>query len=106
MSDFQWPGTNGIPARLDQMNTVHVFHALRMTWNHSVPAEFQISGARRNLPWITDRNYVCLVLDELHAELMRRDIGEELDEMRLEQFDYIQSNKGQAPFTPDVREED
>lgn len=48
--EFIWTQQDGTPIAVSEMKTTHLFYALRMIWNHTVPPPFQLPGGRYNGP--------------------------------------------------------
>jgi hypothetical protein len=91
---FVWRSHRGHNYFPDEMATPHVFYALRMLWNHSVPAALRVTDAGghfkryRDIPhW--NYEYRNLAMRELTDELSTRT---DLERDLKDQFDDIASN--------------
>lgn len=89
MKEFIWITQKGDRLKLSEMNTIHIFYALRMIWNHSVPAMYKLEGGRYNLnsqKWTNEyrRNAVFHLSQEL---IKRNNLPEDLQE----QFDLMKN---------------
>lgn len=87
---FVWYTHTGEAMDVEDMATPHVFYALRMVWNHSVPQVLKV-GDGPNYPdvrrWCD--SYRKAAITTLANELAQRDdeLGEEL---RMELFEMVQ----------------
>ncbi len=87
---FIWLDHKGIKHLPQQMATPHLFYALRMIWNHSVPEYYKIPGVRKysDVPhWSFD--YRREALRVLGDELDSRPTCD-LDEWQHKQLRYMQ----------------
>jgi hypothetical protein len=72
--NFKWITSDGDALSPKDMATPHLFYALRMIWNNTVPPVFRIGMFRRRSAvgtWPID--YVVQAVDELRKELNTRD---------------------------------
>lgn len=68
---FRWATHDGDYVRPDQMDTLHLFHVVRLLWNHTVPKAQQLTPFRQwNLTLDTDERDEAMT--EMLAELSRR----------------------------------
>ncbi len=69
---FHWHTADGVYVRPGQMDTLHLFHTVRLLWNHSVPDAQQLKPFRQwNLTLDADERAEAMT--EMLAELARRD---------------------------------
>lgn len=90
-SVFVWLTHDGERKLPQQMATPHLFYALRMIWNHSVPEFFRIPGTTRypDVPhW--SKEYRLQAIDILEQELLSRDYQYQLDAKQLKELNYMQ----------------
>lgn len=94
---FVWVSHKGVRYQLDNMAAPHVFYALRMVWNHTVPPAFRVGEFKRyrDVPgW--SAKYRREAINQLSAELDQRkhksirDGGLELE--HKDQFADIKAN--------------
>lgn len=88
---FIWLDHRGKKHLPQQMATPHLFYAIRMVWNHSVPTYFKIPGVlhRSDVPhW--SKAYRIQALEVLGAELFSRDYKKELSADQLQQVSYME----------------
>lgn len=89
---FIWVTHNGRSCLPSQMATPHLFHAIRMIFNHSVPAYYRIPGVKHyaDVPhW--NREYKIQALNELQKELeSRKDYESELSTQQIKEYLYMQ----------------
>lgn len=89
--NFVWKSHNGKTYLVQQMATPHLFYALRMIWNHSIPEYFRIPA----VPYYPDvphwsKKYKKQAMDTIQDELESRDFANELDEEQLREYYYMQ----------------
>lgn len=75
---FRWVTHSGDVVDLRNMATPHVYYALRMVWNHSVPEEFCTPESIHPVKKYKDvphwsRTYRKIAVDALSKELAKRD---------------------------------
>ena len=71
MTTFTWRTHEGEDLRPSQMDTLHLFHTVKMLWNHTVPDEQQIKPFRQwSLYFDADERKEAM--KEMLAELKRR----------------------------------
>lgn len=77
---FVWVTQDGQHMRVDQMRTTHLFYAVRMIWNHTVPEQFRMPGGIYNGPekWSVNRRRTA-ILAMLHELSQRTDLPVALD---------------------------
>ncbi len=68
---FHWRTNEGVYLRPDQMETLHLFHTVRLLWNHTVPAKHHLTPFRQ---WTLtlDADERAEAMTEMLAELGRR----------------------------------
>ena len=75
--EYEWRDKQGIFHKIDNMETRHLFHVVRMVWDHSMPREWQTKWRRRyHFPPFYSFDYMALTIRlMLPALLHRRDHG-------------------------------
>lgn len=68
---FIWQSSSKGYVKLEDMTTAHVFFALRMIWNHSVPEEARIHPYT-NYEWVEVPDQFPTAAKEFYHELIRR----------------------------------
>jgi hypothetical protein len=84
---FVWHTHKGKSYKPSKMATPHLFYALRMVWNHSVPPIWKVGDGPdySDVPhW--NKEYRRLAIQELAKELVSRDDAKELDADLRTQF--------------------
>ena len=100
MKHFKWITKDGRTYLPKDMDTTHIFHSIRMIWNHTVESRLRLPGNTYNLKWIDDIDRVRNTLEKLNTELHTRAFREELNEQQLKQYDFMIEHAGTAKFTP------
>jgi hypothetical protein len=87
---FVWYTHTGEALDVEDMATPHVFYALRMVWNHSVPQILKV-GDGPNYPDVRrwSEAYRKAAIDTLANELAQRE-DELLPDLRMELFEMVQ----------------
>ncbi len=88
---FTWYTHSGEALPPEDMATPHLFYALRMVWNHSVPTMLKVGDgpAYPDVPrWSAD--YRRDAINALSYELAQRDGDELAVDQRMELFEMIQ----------------
>jgi hypothetical protein len=91
---FTWITHDGRFLTLDEMDTKHIFYALRMIYNHTVPPVFRVLGEGETMRRWDDvagwnAGYKANAVAHLTAELERRD---DLDKNLRYQFEDMKAN--------------
>ncbi len=74
---FHWQTADGVFVRPDQMTALHLFHTVRLLWNHTVPDAHQLKPYRQwSLTLDADEREEAM--REMLAELGRRVVKEGL----------------------------
>ena len=70
---FQWRSREGVFHRIDQMKTRHLFYAVRMIWNHSMPENARSQSYIKYdfSPFYTE-DYMRRALSAMCPELLQR----------------------------------
>jgi len=87
---FVWYTHTGEAMDPEDMATPHVFYALRMVWNHSVPRVMKV-GDGPNYPDVRRwcESYRKAAINTLASELSQRD-DDLNEELRMELFEMVQ----------------
>lgn len=77
-SQFKWRDGQGKHWPLHEMETRHLFHVIRMIWDHSVPKEFQTTFKQRYSfpPFYTEEYMARMVRIGLPILIHRPDLEE------------------------------
>jgi len=80
VDSFKWLDRQGNFHRIDNMETRHLFHVVRMVWDHSMPKEWQTRFPRRyHFSEFYSEDYMALAVRlMLPALLHRRDLTPEM----------------------------
>ncbi len=85
--EFQWHTHKGKSLKPKKMATPHLFYALRMVWNGSVPPIWKVGdGPNYSDVPMWNKEYKRLAIEELAAELVSRDDAAELEPDLRTQF--------------------
>lgn len=80
VKEYKWRDSHGIMHHIDDMETRHLFHVVRMVWDHSMPKEWQTSYPKRyRFPDFYTQEYMALTVRlMLPALLVRKDTTMEM----------------------------
>jgi hypothetical protein len=78
--EYEWRDKQGEFHKIEDMETRHLFHVVRMVWDHSVPEEWQTSfRTRYHFPEFYTELYMALTIRlMLPALLVRSDLTPEM----------------------------
>lgn len=77
MTPFVWFTNDGAALRPSEMDTLHLFHLVRMLWNHTVPPEARLEPFRAwAVSW--DADFRREAMDALSKELTKRELSPDL----------------------------
>lgn len=73
VKEYTWRDKNGVHHNIDGMETRHLFHVVRMIWDHSMPEEFQTEFQNRYLfPSYYSKDYMALTIRLMLPVLLNR----------------------------------
>lgn len=100
VSEYKWRDRRGILHRVDDMETKHMFHVVRMVWDHSMPSGHQTSFPRRyRFPEFYTEAYMALTVRLMLPTLfVRRDLTPEMLYWLQFMHDRLKGNPLQIPF--------
>lgn len=80
VKEYEWRDSRGNFHKINDMETRHLFHVVRMVWDHSMPKEWQTKWPRRyRFPPFYSLDYMALTIRlMLPALLHRRDLTPEM----------------------------
>lgn len=80
VDQFKWRDKHGNFHKVEDMETRHLFHVVRMVWDHSMPREWQTRFPNRyRFPEFYSEDYMALAVRlMLPALLHRRDLTPEM----------------------------
>lgn len=80
VEEYQWRDRRGDFHKIEDMETRHLFHVVRMVWDYSMPKEIQTSFLNRyNFPLFYNRDYMATTVRlMLPILLTRRDLTDEM----------------------------
>lgn len=73
VKEYAWRDRHGNFHRIEDMETRHLFHVVRMIWDHSMPKEWQTTfRSRYHFPEFYDVDYMALSVRLMFPALMNR----------------------------------
>lgn len=73
MQEYKWRDSRGQFHKIDDMETRHLFHVVRMVWDHSMPHEFQTNFLNRyRFPEFYHESYMALTVRLMLPVLFNR----------------------------------
>lgn len=103
MADYKWCDRRGALHAIKDMETRHIFHVVRMTWDHSVPKEHQTTFARRyRFPEFYTKEYMALTIKLMLPVLLLR---KDLEPYMIYWIEFIRNKVmgGETPQVPFIR---
>jgi hypothetical protein len=99
-SNFRWRDMHGKHWKIEDMETRHVFHVVRMIWDHTMPEEFQTDFNRRYLfPDTYTQEYMALAVRlMLPAVIVRNDLEPYMEYWLQHMRDTILGRARQVTF--------
>lgn len=100
VNQFKWVDKFGQQHLIDDMETRHLFHVVRMIWDHSMPREWQTSYKRRYIfPEFYNIDYMSLAVRLiLPALLHRKDLTPEMMYWLNFMEECLKNKRMQIPF--------
>lgn len=98
---WRWRTKGGQFLPVTEMATTHLFHTLRMIWNHTMPLPAQLPGGRFNFSAYYTEDYMKQAIAQLAPELARRnDLPSELQVQLKHMIDWLATHQveGIAPL--------
>lgn len=100
VEEYKWRDKSGTFHRIDDMETRHLFHVVRMVWDHSMPREWQTRFKRRyRFSEFYSDDYMALTVRlMLPALLHRRDLTPEMMYWLSFMENCLKNKRLQIPF--------
>lgn len=100
VTEYKWRDRHGVMHRVEDMETRHLFHVVRMVWDHSMPRKWQTKFPNRyKFPEFYSAGYMALTVRLcLPALFHRRDLTPEMEYWLKYMHDKLRDNPPQIPF--------
>lgn len=100
VEEYKWRDKKGEFHRIDDMETRHIFHVVRMVWDHSMPPGHQTSFPNRyRFPEFYSEPYMALTVRLMLPVLFhRRDLQPYMEYWLQFMHDRLMGNPPQIPF--------
>lgn len=100
VDEYKWRDARGKFHRVDDMETRHLFHVVRMVWDHSMPTMYQTRFPKRyTFGEFYNEAYMALTVRLMIPTLFtRRDLTPEMEYWLQFMHDKLKGNPPQIPF--------